>query len=187
VPLARFDDAMRDIAEAQSLDPLSLAISATAGIVLALAGRCEEAIARHRQTLALAPGFGMAHFFLAQAQLGAGQAVDAEESVAQAIELSGGSPEMFTLGALVAAALGDRSRAAEVRDGLLGLREERYVGASLIGRAHLASGAHDEAIAWLQRAVEERDPDVIYLGARHEYAPLLGNAAFTDLLERLGL
>ena len=74
-----------------------------------------------------------------------------------------------------------------MRDGLLGLREERYVGASLIARAHLASGAPDEAIAWLQRAVEECDADVIYLGARHEYAPLLGSAAFTDLLERLSL
>lgn len=187
VPLARFDDAMADIAQAQALDPLSLAISATAGIVLALAGRCDDAIARHSQTLALAPKFGMAHFFLAQAQLGAGLVVEAEESVAQAIDLTGGSPEMFTLGALVSAAMGDRSRAEEVRDGLLGLREERYVGASLIARAHLASGAPQDAIAWLQRAVEERDADVIYLGARHEYAPLLGEAAFTDLLERLRL
>lgn len=187
VPLARFDEAMADIAQAQALDPMSLAISATAGIVLALAGRCDDAVARHGQTLALAPGFGMAHFFLAQAQLGAGRVAEAEESVAQAIDLTGGSPEMFTLGALVAAAMGDRSRAEEVRDGLLGLRDERYVGASLIARAHLASGAPDEAIAWLQRAVEERDADVIYLGARHEYAPLLGQAAFTDLLEQLRL
>jgi len=187
VPLARFDDAMADIAQAQTLDPLSLAISATAGIVLALAGRCDDAIARHGQTLALAPKFGMAHFFLAQAQLGAGLVADAEESVAQAIDLTGGSPEMFTLGALVSAAMGDRSRAQDVRDGLLGLREERYVGASLIARAHLASGAPDDAIAWLQRAVNERDADVIYLGARHEYAPLLGSSAFTDLLEQLRL
>jgi len=187
VPLARFDDAMADIAQAQTLDPLSLAISATAGIVLALAGRCDDAIARHGQTLALAPKFGMAHFFLAQAQLGAGLVADAEESVAQAIDLTGGSPEMFTLGALVSAAMGDRSRAQDVRDGLLGLREERYVGASLIARAHLASGALDDAIAWLQRAVNERDADVIYLGARHEYAPLLGSSAFTDLLEQLRL
>ena len=42
-------------------------------------------------------------------------------------------------------------------------------------------------ITWLQQAVEERDPDVIYLGARHEYAPLLGQPAFTDLLEQLRL
>jgi len=187
VPLARFDDAMADIAAAQALDPLSLSISATAGIVLALAGRCDDAIARHRQTLALAPSFGMAHFFLGQAQLGAGDMEGAEESVGQAIELTGGSPEMFTLGALVSAARGDRSRADAVRDGLLGLREERYVGASLIARAHLASGAPAEAITWLQQAVEERDPDVIYLGARHEYAPLLGQPAFTDLLEQLRL
>ena len=187
VPLARFDDAMADIAQAQAIDPLSLAISATAGIVLALAGRCDDAIARHGQTLALAPKFGMAHFFLAQAQLGAGLVAAAEESVTQAIDLTGGSPEMFTLGALVSAAMGDRARAQDVRDGLLGLREERYVGASLIARAHLASGAPDEAIAWLQRAVDERDADVIYLGARHEYAPLLGSSAFTDLLEQLKL
>jgi Tfp pilus assembly protein PilF len=187
VPLARFDDAMADIAQAQALDPLSLAISATAGIVLALAGRCDDAIARHGQTLTLAPKFGMAHFFLAQAQLGAGRVAEAEESVAQAIDLTGGSPEMFTLGALVSAAMGDQSRAQDVRDGLLGLREERYVGASLIARAHLASGAPDDAITWLQRAVDERDADVIYLGARHEYAPLLGSSAFTDLLDQLRL
>ena len=187
VPLARFEDAMADIAAAQALDPLSLSISATAGIVLALAGRCEEAIARHRQTLTLAPHFGMAHFFLGQAQLGAGDAEGAQESVGQAIELTGGSPEMFTLGALASAARGDRSRAEAVRDGLLGLREERYVGASLIARAHLASGDQVAAVRWLQQAVEERDPDVIYLGARHEYAPLLGQPDFIDLLEQLHL
>jgi predicted Zn-dependent protease len=94
---------------------------------------------------------------------------------------------MFTLGALVSAAMGDRSRAQDVRDGLLGLREERYVGASLIARAYLASGAPDDAVTWLQRAVDERDADVIYLGARHEYAPLLGSSAFTDLLDQLKL
>lgn len=187
VPQARFADAMADIAQAQELDPLSLAISATAGIVLALAGRFDDAVARHEQTLRLAPKFGMAHFFLGQAQLGAGRAADAEASVTHAIDLTGGSPEMFTLGALAAAAQGDRTRAGEVRDGLLALRSERYVGASLIARAHLACGALDDAIQWLQHAVDECDPDVIYLGARHEYAPLLGRAAFTDLLERLHL
>jgi tetratricopeptide (TPR) repeat protein len=187
VPQARFADAMADIAQAQELDPLSLAISATAGIVLALAGRFDEAIARHEQTLRLAPKFGMAHFFLGQAQLGAGHAAAAEASVSHAIDLTGGSPEMFTLGALTAASQGDRSRAQEVRDGLLALRSERYVGASLIARTHLACGAMDEAMAWLGQAIDERDPDVIYLGARHEYAPLLGHSAFTDLLERLHL
>jgi hypothetical protein len=51
----------------------------------------------------------------------------------------------------------------------------------------LASGAPDDAVTWLQRAVDERDADVIYLGARHEYAPLLGSSAFTDLLDQLKL
>lgn len=181
VPHGRFDDAIADIEKARALDPLSLAINATAGVVLALAGRLDEAIARHTETLAMEPAFAMGHFFLAQSQLYAKRPAEAAISIARAIELSGGTPEMWALQALIAATRGAWADVGALRDRLTALRNERYVAASLLARVHLASGQPDAAMDWLNRAVDEHDPELIYLRVRSEYDALRQDPAFSQL------
>jgi len=54
-----------------------------------------------------------------------------------------------------------------------------------IARVHLALGETDAAIAWLQRAYRERDPDVTIMKYDPDLAPLAGDLRFQQLVQRV--
>jgi serine/threonine protein kinase/Tfp pilus assembly protein PilF len=186
-PLRRFDEALAEIEHARSLDPLSLAVGATVGVIQSFAGQHEAAISTLRETLELEPGFGMAHFFLGQAYASAGRAAEAAGSAERAIALTGGTPEMLALLAQARVASGDRARGEALLGDLLRLRERRYVSAALVAQVRVSLGLHDDAIEDLERALASGDPEMLYLNVRAAYGPLRETPGFTRLLERAGL
>ncbi len=69
---------------------------------------------------------------------------------------------------------------------LLALSERRYVPPSRIGYTYAALGDHDEAFAWLERAYEERDPEV-RMFHWPVLDPLRSDPRFGALKSRMGL
>ena len=55
-----------------------------------------------------------------------------------------------------------------------------------IARRYLDAGDNDRAIDWLEKAYEERDPNLPYIGLPF-YGPLRSDPRFQDLLRRIGL
>ncbi len=53
--------------------------------------------------------------------------------------------------------------------------------------AHALLGETDEAFAWLERAYEERDHDLVFLQTDPTLDPLRSEPRFQDLLRRIGL
>ena len=52
----------------------------------------------------------------------------------------------------------------------------------------LRAGKHDEAVAWLERAYEQRDPEMPYISSGDRwYKPLGDNPRFIALLEKMKL
>ncbi|MDA1081183.1 MAG: protein kinase [Gemmatimonadetes bacterium] len=187
VPLGRIDEARADVEEARRLDPLSLPLGATAGLVHAIAGDVGSAISAFHDVLAIEPRFGIAHFFLGHTLMGAGRHAEAVESFSSAIAISGGSPEMSSGLAQAQAHLGDRAAAKAEIDRLVALRSERYVSATLIAQLYAALGEHDRALTWLRTAADDRDPELVYLGRKPVYAGLRSNPAFDALIAATGL
>ena len=58
---------------------------------------------------------------------------------------------------------------------------QRELGAGGMARVHLASGQPGTAMEWLSRAVDEHDPELIYLRVRSEYDALRQDPAFRQL------
>ncbi len=54
-----------------------------------------------------------------------------------------------------------------------------------LARVHVALGETDAAIAWLQRAYQERDPDITIMGYDPDLAPLSADPRFQQLLQRV--
>lgn len=52
---------------------------------------------------------------------------------------------------------------------------------------HTGLGEHDEAFAWLDKAVAERAGLLAHLGVDQTFDPLRGDARFDALLRRVGL
>ncbi len=52
--------------------------------------------------------------------------------------------------------------------------------------AHALLGEADQAFAWLERAYEERDHDLVFLQTDPTLDPLRSDPRFQDLLRRIG-
>ncbi len=67
--------------------------------------------------------------------------------------------------------------------------EARGSGSGALGVAlwYARADDQDSTLAWLERAYEDRSPDLVYVGIRAEFDFLHSEAGFRSLLERMGL
>ena len=186
--VGRFEEGISEAMRARELDPLSLPVNnALAGRLLA-AGRFEEALEQVKKTLQLDPHFAPAHQTLGWAHLHQGKHEDAIQDFQKALQLSG--PEdtdlLLDLGFAYATA-GNREEAGKILGKLKGLRERGIVPSGSIGILYGALGDLNEAFVWLEKAYEERDPQLTYLKAGRRFEPLRHDPRFRELVHRIRL
>jgi hypothetical protein len=61
------------------------------------------------------------------------------------------------------------------------------VASAAVHMALRMKGMHQEALAWLERGVDARDPNMPYLGVTPNYRVLHAEPRFQALLRRIGL
>ena len=190
VPLKRFDEAIDSAENARLLDPLSPVLRASVGVVRHFAGDLEGAAADFRRALKLEPTFAMAHYFAGNVQRDLGHIDLSIAALEKAMEHSGpskGSPEMIGSLAQTRAKGGDIERATALRDELRNTATTRHVSNCVLAQVDLALGDRASALDHLERAADEREPELIYLGVRQSYSALAGEPRFEALRERIGL
>jgi tetratricopeptide (TPR) repeat protein len=186
--VGRFEEGVSEARRARELDPLSLPVNnALAGRLLA-AGRYDEALEQVQKTLQLGPHFAPAHQTLGWAHLHAGKSEDAIQDFQKALQLSGSEDTdlMLDLGFAYATA-GNREEAGRILDKLKSLRKRGIVPSGSIGILYGALGDLNEAFGWLEKAYEERDPQLTYLKAGRRFEPLRQDPRLRELMRRVGL
>jgi TolB-like protein/tRNA A-37 threonylcarbamoyl transferase component Bud32/cytochrome c-type biogenesis protein CcmH/NrfG len=187
VPCGRFEEARSAIDRAVAIDPVSLPITISAGLVSYFSGQFEDAAVVFRRALALDPTFGPAHFFLGQALSESGASAPALYHAERAAALSGQSPETLAGLGYAAAVAGDDSRARSVLDELTALSKTRYVSPSVIAQVQAGLGQPTEALESLRTAQEMRASDLAWVAVRPTFRTLRSDARFVSLIRRLGL
>ena len=187
--VGRFDEGIAEAKRARDLDPLSLPINNALAGRLLVAGRYDEALAQLRETLEMEPHFAPAHQTLGWAYRNKGKQQEAIQEFQQAVQISGPDDTdlMLDLGCAYAAA-GNQEEARRILARLRNLHERGLAPSGSIGILYGALGELDEAFTWLEKAYEERDPELTYLkvpGRRFE--PLRRDARFKELVHRVGL
>ena len=173
--------------QGRELDPLSPIITATVGSAYFFACKYDEAIEQFHAGLVINSNHFLLHLRLAHAYSRKGMCGKAIEEARTAVTLSGGSVETLAgLGQAYAAA-GMRSEMQEVLDQLEEQAKERYVSAYYVAKIHAALGDKEQAFAWLEKAYEERNPDLIELKVEPALDCLHSDHRFADLLSRIGL
>ena len=181
----QYDEALDEMRKAESLDPLSLVISADLAELLALADKNDEAIRQSRKTLELDPNFGLAHNHLGQAYLQKHMTGDAIAELEKAVTLSGGGATCIANLARAYVAAGRRTDALTLLEDLRARSTPLHPYASEIAVIYAALGEPDQAMAWLERGASDRfNPGVLL---RPGLDPLRGDARFANLLRRVGL
>ena len=197
MPHNRMDEAIAELEGALEIDPLAGLTRTWLGIMWALARDYDRAIDEAQVMLDLEPtscwppfvmGIAYRQKYFEESVRGHLRPDFAEKAVAghrRAAELASGA-EMF-LGWL-GLALGVCGRKAEARAVLEQLqRSERYILPTCFAHVHFGLGEFDAAFEWFDRAVEERDQNMMMILTFWHLDPIRKDPRFAALLRKMKL
>jgi len=185
--MGRAQEALAEIQQAQSLDPLSLIMRTAVGRVMHFAGQYENAISQYRAALEMDSSFGEAHYDLGLTYLEQGKVDAAIEEIQTGMKLAGSRPVLL---AVLGNAFARANRTDDAKDILSKLEEiatTRHVAALNRVYVHLGLSEFDEAFRSLERAYLERAGLLVHIKVEPLFAPLRSDPRYSDLLRRMGL
>jgi tetratricopeptide (TPR) repeat protein len=181
----RHEHALSLIIQARTLDPLSGLITAMEGQMLFHAGRTDDAIVRLRDAIELEPRSRVAHLFAARAYLEKGLFNMAASEAETARLLTPINTQAAAFETCANARRGKRREAETTRAELVRLSREQYVSPYHLAIACNGLNEPSEALAWLERAFEARDPMMVFLNIEPTWNNLRDEPRFRALLKRM--
>ena len=184
--LGRAEQAVAEIGQAQSLDPVSLIIGADAGMIFYLTRQYDQAVEQCRATLDMDPNYFRARMWLGRAfeEKGRYQEAIAEYQTARALD---DSPYVLEWLARALATSGDYIEANRLLGELTSLAARVYVDSYYLASVYAALGQAQEAIRWLESAVTERSCWLSRLRVDPIFDRLRPEKGFERVLISLGL
>ena len=185
VQQGRGQEAESETRAAVERDPLSIINRHNLSLVLYLDRRFDLAMAEARAGMELERNAHLFHMDLGLALAGLNRYDDAIETFEQGTALA---PDDLLLQAYLGWALGLAGRKEEALTILSELerrRSQEYVGSLLSSMVCIGLGDHDQAILWLQRAVEERECWLISLNTLFVFDPLRPDPRFQSILKKM--
>jgi len=185
--MERFDESLAALEHGQKLEPMGAIISANRALVLAAAGRVDDAISQCLTVLELDSNFHYAQWMLGLNYDLQGKSVEAANALRIAIERSNGNPSYRASLGYVLARAGQRAEAEEILAGLERDARRTYIPPFYPALVHAGLDNRDQAFAGLSRAVNERSGSIRFLKIDTRFERLRDDPRFHDLLVRLKL
>jgi len=182
----RPDEALAQIERAVEIEPLNLQLMAFRGMVLYFTRRYEEVIGQMQRVLELVPNnrIGLNAMWLAHVGLGQEEAA---VTYAARFLTAAGVPEVADVLMPAYEEAGYREAFGQAAEVIERLAQDRFVTPMLIARVNWHAGRAAEALDWLERSVESREPNSPYLAIIPEFESLQAEPRFQALLEKIGL
>lgn len=185
--LGRLDEAAREIEIARELDPLSSIILEGRALLKTLARKYDDAIDQYNEIILADPSFYKAYTSMGRAYIQKGMFAAAIEKLEIGRGLGGAVPSI--LGALgeAWARSGNAAEARRLLAELQRMARERTVHSICFALIHLGLGEKQDALTWLERAVDQREPQASALRIHPIYDELRAEPRFQALLSKVRL
>ena len=186
----RLDEAVEQARTAAQLDPLSADTVQTLGLAQYYKRDYQGAVRSLERALELDPRSARAHAVLSRVRDAQGDHAAAIGEMRRAIELAeepGAAWRMQLIRLQAAAGRRDDARAQFRAFSREAERRGVRIAAEHLGYLALTLGDQEQALAHLERAVEERDPAVLWLAVDPRVDPLRQHARFQTLVAKLGM
>jgi len=182
--LGELAEGVKEIQEAERLDPLAPVICSFAvGIYLA-ADRLDDAIKAGKRIAQIDPNYVYVQPDLATAYREKG---DFQKAI-ELYEKAQATTHFPSVGlAITYAKMGRPEDARRILEQLIEKSRHQYVAADLIATVYAALGEKDEAFRWLDRAFDEHSASMVSFTSHPEFRPLRSDPRFADLLRRIGI
>ncbi len=180
----RFDDAVAAEKKALELDPLSTFLNTDLAFFLYWARRFEEATTQIRRTLELDPNNAFAHSVLGWCLIAKGNKTEARSEFEKATTLDDLPWYVSSVG-YACGVSGDRAKAEQVLRDLEELAKQRYVSPANRAAVYLGLGEKEQALDWLEKAYEDRDPIFWWINGDQLYDSLRGAPRFEALAQKV--
>jgi TolB-like protein/Flp pilus assembly protein TadD len=186
--MTRWDEGLEEIKRAHELDPLSLPINFHYALCLSTMGRDDEALEQYRKTLDIDPNTGASgsHWGIAMIYLKR-EAFDDAIRELELAQQADPRPSFRALNLAQAYARAGRRKEAMSNLGqILQIQKTSWVSPSGLAMVYDALGDKDQAVAWWNKAIDEREASVVYLKAM-PIGDIRKDPRYLDLLKRVGL
>jgi tetratricopeptide (TPR) repeat protein len=177
-PMGQFEAAEYEARKAVELDPLSFLANYVAGTISLAQGKNEDAMEHFRTALAIYADFSDVHWDYGMALAAAGHKDEARQEFVKACELK--KIKSCDPGPVGYAILGDADKSRQE----IAAQKPRPMEAA---RAWALLGERDKAFAELDQAIEQRDPQVMYLRTDTRFSKVRNDPRFAAALQRLKL
>jgi predicted Zn-dependent protease len=185
--MGRWDESIREIEAARTLDPHSPAISASAAWIAYYRRDFPDAIRAAQKAVAQYPGFSSSEVVLALSLVQSGRPEEASAVLGDAFSREEENVSLLSLLSFARAREGRAADAEALLDKLRDWTKTRYVSPYYLAVPLLGLGREAETMRALEAAERERSPQLVYVATEPIFSPWRGRPEFQALLKRLRL
>ena len=184
---SRYDAAAATSRRIFNLDPLNPFSRMQAGWVAFNGRRYDDSIRELKSLLELYPDHMWGHFFLALPYAAKHMSAEVDAECRKVMALLSGTYGVQPMG-ICGWALGTAGQTAQARRLVQALEDPPagiWPDPVFIGNAYVGVGDIDRAVAWYQKGMEERSPNMLYIKDNVTVDPLRGDPRFQVLLSQM--
>jgi tetratricopeptide (TPR) repeat protein len=183
----RLSQALEENSRTLELDPVSPVFNTVRAQIEYSARDYDAAIAQGSRIVEQYPTYWLAYIWLGSAYREKKMYAQALEQFSKGRKLSGDQPVLIALYGHALAISGDSSGAHQALADLQHLAQSRYVSSLYFASIHLGLGERSVALDGLERAYQERNDYLAYLGVDPIADPLRSEPRFQQLLQKIGI
>ncbi len=179
-----FDEGIKAVKIAEQLDPFSMRAKTLTAWTAYQAHNYDFALAKAREIIELDPNFPQGYLQLGNVLQQLGRFEEALEMARKAVEMMRNSPLPIYNLCFALVGVGQLDEAREIVANLDKTARENFVGNYFLAMSHLAIGETDAAFDYLERAIDEKNHWLLWLGTEPKLDSIRGNERFDKLYER---
>ena len=185
--VGKTNEAVTQMEKARELDPLSTRINADLGMAYLSAGRYDEAIGQEQKTLELNPRSAGARWIRGMAYQQKKMFEEAINDYKSALQLSHNNPNFLAALGHVYASSGNTVEAHKILDTLFVVNKQEPVSPFFFALVYTGLNDKENALQWLEKAVEEKSGSVRYLKMEPRLQSLRNEQRYITLMKKIGL
>jgi len=182
--MGNFDEGIREVKIAEHLDPFSMRAKTLTAWTAYQARQYDFSIAKAREIIELDPNFPQGYLQLSNNLQQTGEPEESLEAARKAAEKMPDAPLPIYNLCFALAANGKFEEARRTVEKLEATAKETYVGTYFLALCNVAIGETDKAFHYLERAIDEKNHWLLWLGTEPKLDSIRSDERFEKLYER---